>query len=80
MRFLLLLPVVFALACAGTDSEANYPEGCRDADLAALTAKHTQELVLACSEYDSLEDCPSEYQEQINKAFEEKYAAWRDCK
>lgn len=76
-----IFTVVTLLCCGcGPATEAEFPEGCRDADLATLVAAHTAELVVACASYESLEECPEGYQEPINEAFERKYSEWRDCR
>lgn len=65
-------------ACAPT-RDADWPDGCRDRDLAAIAALHAAELVEACSAHDTLEACPVETREAIDARYDDRYSAWERC-
>lgn len=79
MRALFLALALLLTACP-PKRDADYPEGCRDADLARLSASYAAALVEACAAYDSLDECPMELREPVDARHDAAYQQWEACK
>jgi hypothetical protein len=74
--------VALALTLVGCPPtrDADWPDGCRDADLAHVAALHAAELVAACEGHASLEECPLELREPVDAKYDAAYQRWEDCR
>lgn len=74
-----VLVLVTSTAC-GAARGAEYPVGCRDADLAEISIKHASALATACFKHDSLEACPIETREPVDAEYDRLYQQWEQCR
>jgi len=74
-----LLPALLLAACSADPLAAEYPPGCRTADLPALSAEYTAALVWVCREYGSLDECPDEIEQPISDRYAARFAQWERC-
>lgn len=78
MRALLLALALLLTACPPT-RDADWPDGCKDADLAHVALLHAAELVVACEGHASLDECPTELREPVDARYDDRYASWERC-
>lgn len=80
------LIVLFAatVGCGGSgvpdaDNPLSGPPGCDQNAYTALLSSEIAQLVLACSQFQSLDDCPQTTKQPIQDAFKKKFEDWGKC-
>lgn len=55
------------------------PPECGYSELARITSGYTAMLIERCGSYESLEECPREVREPVERAFEPRFIEWERC-
>lgn len=83
MKSTLAALLLIVAGCTGSsqppESPLSGPPGCDEKAYAALVGSEVAELVLACSQFKSLDDCPTVTKKPIQDKYQEKFDKWRGC-
>lgn len=82
MKKLPLLALIVLLSACGASSQPaesplSGPPGCDEVQYAKLVSGEAAELILACSAFASLDDCPSNSKQPIIDKYEKKFEEWK---